>query len=472
MPAARDLACSGGGWALLTSPHDVASDPGAVRVEPAASPDLLDGGFVVLVATGTGGMDQLGGVAAGFPGDGTGDCATLTSDGTRREGVIAAADVLAAVDAGGFGPSMRSTGSAALPGQLHDRYLQQRRMYVPVGAAAGVATLLILVFALFAYFRREDLGDRARFAAEWACFSVPAMGVGLLASGHLTKPDYIQAAVVTGACALLLPGVALAFRRRGVLAVPLIFGVLIVSFFAIEAVLGWPATLFTLLGGTALDGARFYGLPNAFIGLLLGSALFIAPSLRSFGPPVIVAIGLLAGLPQLGANIGAAVTIMFAAGMWIALTTPSWRGVAAGAVVGGMGLAVVIAAHGLSSDAPTHVTKLTTSDGLDPASLVSRFVDRLEIGIDLLARSPVGLLYLVATPVVLWLVMRPRGGWRLALEAYPVWRWAMMTILVSSIVAYLANDTGVSAVGMGFAMALGGIIYVPMARETDRIGST
>jgi hypothetical protein len=248
--------------------------------------------------------------------------------------------------------------------------------------------------------------------------------------------------------------------------------VLIVSFFAIEALLGWPATLFTLLGGTALDGARFYGLPNAFIGLLLGSALFIAPSLRSFGAPVIVAIGLLAGLPQLGANMGAAVTIMFAAGMWIALTTPSWRGVAAGAVVGGMGLAVVIAAHGLSGDAPTHVTKLATSGGLDPASLVSRAVDRLEIGVDLLARSPVGLLYLIATPVVLWLVMKPRGGWRLAFEAYPVWRWAMMTILASSIVAYLANDTGVSAVGMGFAMALGGIIYVPISRETGRIGST
>lgn len=167
--------------------------------------------------------------------------------------------------------------------------------------------------------------------------------------------------------------------------------------------------------------------------------------------------------------MGAAITIMFAAGLWIALTTPTWRGIAAGIVVGAAGLAFVVAAH-IWSDAPTHVTTLADPGGLDLASLIERGIDRLGIGIDLLRRSPIGITYLIATPIVLWFVIKPKERWKVAFEAHPEWRSAMLTILAASIVAYFVNDTGVSAVGQGFAMALGGILYVPIARGNGRIG--
>lgn len=471
MRAARELACSGGGLALLTSPDDVVDPMTYWRVTSHVDlRDLEDGSFVVIVASGVpGSPNETGGVAAGVVGGRQGECMTLTSDGTRRDGVVSLADVERLMADGHFG-WVRPVPGGNLGLLLEDRYLEQRRMYVPVGLAAGTATLLVLALALFIYFRRERVGERTRIAGEWACFAVPSMAVGMLACGHLTNPNYVSVGLVIATCALVLPGIALAFRKRGPLAAPFAFGLLLLVFFAVEAAMGWPATLFTLLGGTALDGARFYGLPNAFMGLLLGGALFMAPSLRSVGAPLIVAVGLLAGLPQLGANMGAAITIMFAAGLWIALTTPSWRGIAAGIAVGAAGLAVVVAAH-VWSDAPTHVTALAESGGLDPGSLIDRAIDRLGIGIDLLRRSPVGITYLIATPIVLWFVIKPRGGWRDAFEAFPAWRSAMLTILAASIVAYFVNDTGVSAVGQGFAMALGGLLYVPLARASGRIGA-
>jgi hypothetical protein len=473
--AARQLGCYGGGWALVTSLGEVTVDE---VVAAGTDPSEAFGGAesIILVAPAGGAVDDDLGVAIAGPRDPSegGGCLLLRSQGTRRAGIVSPGAIEDARRNGGFGAWLEPTGdpfgTLERLDDLQSRHLQQRGMYVPVGLTAGAATLVVLALALFIYFRRERVGERTRVVGEWACFTVPSMAVGMLACGHLTDLNYFSVGAVIAGSALILPGIALAFRRRGPLAAPFVFGLLLLVIFAVEAAMGWPATLFTLLGGTALDGARFYGLPNAFMGLLLGGALFMAPSLRSVGAPLIVAVGLLAGLPQLGANMGAAITIMFAAGLWIGLTTPGWRGIGAGVIIGAAGLAVVVAAH-VMSDAPTHVTALAESGGLDPGSLIDRAMERLGIGIDLLRRSPVGITYLIAAPVVLWFVVKPRGGWREAFEAHPLWRSAMLTILAASIVAYFVNDTGVSAVGQGFAMALGGILYVPIARGRDRIGS-
>jgi hypothetical protein len=39
----------------------------------------------------------------------------------------------------------------------------------------------------------------------------------------------------------------------------------------------------------------------------------------------------------------------------------------------------------------------------------------------------------------------------------------MLVLVLTSVVAYFANDTGVAASGQGFAMALAGLLYVPLA---------
>jgi hypothetical protein len=63
-------------------------------------------------------------------------------------------------------------------------------------------------------------------------------------------------------------------------------------------------------------------------------------------------------------------------------------------------------------------------------------------------------------------VLRPPGAIRGSLERHGVWRDALLVILLASVVAYLANDTGPSAAGLGFAAALGGLLWVVLAEES------
>jgi hypothetical protein len=45
---------------------------------------------------------------------------------------------------------------------------------------------------------------------------------------------------------------------------------------------------------------------------------------------------------------------------------------------------------------------------------------------------------------------------------HPGWREALLTILFGSVVAYVANDTGAAALGLGFGTALGALLFVSL----------
>lgn len=400
-----------------------------------------------------------------------------TSDTTHRRGVVSIEDLAPTILSRLGLPFPAEMEGTAIRGvvvgfdveALHQRHLANRRMSVPVQAFSGAAVLFFFIAGLVICLRRGRVAPWVRGLGRWCCFAPPVVGVALLAAGHLPTLNYVTVGAFVGVFTLVVPVVALVFRGRGVLTPPLVLGVLILAYFLFEALTGWEGTLFTLHGGTALDGARFYGLPNADIGLLLGSAFFIAASLKPWpGFALVVVVALFVGFPAMGADLGGATAILAAAGIWLGLRVRGrfgWReaGFAAATIVAG--LAVVLLAHRFLASTATHGTRFVEAEASDPLGIFSTEWSRLAIGVRLLQRSPLGLFYLVLTPVLLWLVMKPRGGMRKIFEDYPHWRSAMLTILWGSVVAYFVNDTGVAAVGMGFAMALAGVLYVPLAAE-------
>ena len=98
---------------------------------------------------------------------------------------------------------------------------------------------------------------------------------------------------------------------------PTVIGAVVLAGLVVEAATGWCGALLPFLGGSQLDGARYYGLPNAFIGLLVGAALYVAWRLpRGAGTAIVAATAVLAGFPYLGSNLGGAITASFAAGAW------------------------------------------------------------------------------------------------------------------------------------------------------------
>ena len=419
----------------------------------------------------------------------------LTSATTRRDGVVSNEDVaptivdffrLATV------PGMRGAPitqlEAAAPFELHSRHLANRRMSVPIQAGAGVyAVLAALLGAIVA-----ALGRRAhawlREGAAWLSLSGLPLAAALLLAGHLPRLTYalvIPFLVVATAAGTLF---ALPFRHHGVLGPPAAIGAVVLVAVLAEAAVGWSAALTPFLGGSELDGVRFYGLPNVFIGLTLGAGVWAAAALpipAGFG--LLAALGLFAGLPWTGANLGGAVTLFAAAGLWLGLRvwgSLGWRLVAVTVGVAVVGVAIVFAVHALPVAPATHVSRFAEGSGRSLGGIVSTYVSRLAIGFRMVERNPMAAVPVLGVVASLALVLRPPASLRHALERSRAWRDALLVILLGSLVAYLANDTGPSAAGVGLAAALGGLVWavltdeapvdgrVPPAPPPPRIGST
>ena len=438
---------------------------------------------VLLVADAAAG--DLGSVvmASGSPGElaaalraapTTGPVDTLTSDSTRRDGVVTGDDVVFTASVF-VEPATDVEGSPIRivdgppPLELHDRYVGSKRLTVPIGTAAAVYVGLASLVAIIALWRPDVSRRHRRFCASLA-ISVPFVALSLLLAGHLPSLTYatvIPSVIATTALATL--ALVPAARRWGTLGAIATAGVILLVALAIEGLLGWPAALTPLLGGSQLDGGRFFGLPNAFIGLLLGGSLYVAQRLpRASGTVLIAAAGLFAGAPWTGSNIGAAVTLFAAAGIWWGLRggLAWWRTAIAAVAAIAAGTILVVMAHRYLTSAPTHITTFSEQTG-GIAGLWEKFVDRLGVGFDLIADNPFALLPVIGVLVMLVVVLRPPGPIRRSFDELPVWRLALITIVLGSVVAYLVNDSGAAAVGEGLTTSLAGMLYVSLRLRDD-----
>ncbi|HZP90166.1 MAG TPA: hypothetical protein VFC04_04120, partial [Actinomycetota bacterium] len=111
-----------------------------------------------------------------------GPARALTSDSTRRAGVVTGLDLA---------PTIAATFGARFPGadagepirivdepapfELHARYLAMRRMTVPVQAAAGVYVTLAGLFGVGLLTARRRVGARLARVGAWLAMSVPAL---------------------------------------------------------------------------------------------------------------------------------------------------------------------------------------------------------------------------------------------------------------------------------------------------------
>jgi hypothetical protein len=426
-----------------------------------------DGLFGIVMASGE--PDLL--PAEGPPG-------SLTSDSTHRKGVVTDLDVAPTVlDFLDIGYDVVGSPIEIIPGpppfELHERYLAQRRMYVPVGTAGGIYLAIAGLGAIVVLALGSRIPRDVRRIFGWGCLSVAALASSLLAAGHL--PDLTYATVVPFVALVTVFG-TLAFaplEHRDVLLIPAGIGIAVLAYFAVEAILAWTATLTPFVGGSELDGGRFYGLPNAFIGLLIGASLWIAQRLRTLaGFGLLVAVALFAGLPYLGANLGGAVSLFAAAGLWLAIRERErlgvWKGIGVVVAVTVLGTAVILAAHAISPF-ETHVSRFEErATGL--AGVLERIGDRFQVGFDLIAWNPFALIPVIGLPIAIAAVLRPPAALRPSLRRSPAWRDAILVTLLAGAVAYLANDSGPAAAGFAFGLGLGGLLGVSLLSEAGKMG--
>ena len=406
----------------------------------------------------------------------------LTSDSTRRIGVVSDADIAPtvrrflgqAMPAGDEGMPIRVVDEAA-PFLLHERYLAMRRMTVPIQTAVGLYVTLAGLFGVALLALRHRVGRRLTRVAGLTALSVPALGVALLAAGHLPSLSYATVVPFTIGVTLLGTLAFAPLAKRDVLLAPAAIGWAVLAYFVVEASLGWTAALTPFLGGSELDGGRFYGLPNVFIGLLVGASLYAAHRLPGpWGFALIVAVALFAGLPFAGANLGGAVTLFAAAGLWLAIRSRGRldpRGVAIAAGVVLVGTTLVLLSHRYLASTPTHVTRFEETSGRSLSGIWRTFTDRFLVGWRLILLNPFALVPVLGVPATLLAVLRPPAPVRAALETNAAWRDGLLVILLAGVVAVLPNDSWPAALGLSFGLGLGGLLYVSLLAGTGKMGA-
>ncbi len=397
----------------------------------------------------------------------------LRSTSTRETGLVANVDVAPTIlDFFGIpipsemdGQPIRVTNDPA-PYTLHRLHLEQRRIRFPIQLAevafvSGAGAVAIVALVLVA---RRRLPPRLTGPLRFMALCGASLSIPLMLGGVLPRLTYWVVVPFLVLSVLALAALARAAPWPGSLGPFTFLGVVGLAVVIVDAMLGWRGARIPLIGGTMFDGARFYGLPNAFLSLLLASALFVAAALPAFaGFLVLFGAGLFAGFPSLGADLGGAMTVFFAAGLWWVLRTRRRFRIKELAFVAGvtvLGLGAVLLANRYLPGTPTHATRFVERTGSHLGDALHEFGDRLGVSFEQVRKAPPALIPLLGLPIILALVLMRPGpiGRGLDLAGKP-WKQALVVLTLGGVVAFFANDTGVAAAAPVFLYAMSAMAY-------------
>lgn len=394
----------------------------------------------------------------------------LTSATTRREGIVSNVDVApTALDFLDVTIPEEMVGapievSGRPPTELHNRYLEWRRVVSPIGQVALGLTIASLLIGFILAVGRWRL-PRPLFATL-TVMSLGSVAVLVTFVPASLLPTFSWPVVIAGlgAGAIVLTELAIRFggdRVGGPLALIALAGLAIV---VVDVSAGWRSGLTPLLGGSALDGERFFGLGNPYAGIVLSGAVLGASLLSArAGVALLAGAAAFAGLPFLGADVGGCITLAVAAVLWFAFER--WGRLDRRALVLAAGAALVavlgvILTHRLLPPGATHVSRAVGDGGIVGA--VEIFWQRLEMNIRLTSEVPSAWLAILGLPAWLLVVLRPPVRLRPSLEADEKWRRAIVVLALSGMVGYVVNDTfGMASIAFLFLSAA--VVYPVVA---------
>jgi hypothetical protein len=216
---------------------------------------------------------------------------------------------------------------------------------------------------------------------------------------------------------------------------------------ALDLVVGGHGLAQPLLGGSAWDGERFYGLGNGYFAFSLAAVMLVA----AFAPlPAVATAGLLAGLgvvdglPRLGADVGGALTSMLTAAAALVVLAPGRPRTRRIVLLAGLAVAAAVAvALGAGLGGPvSHAGRFAERLRQGPSDAAGMVVDQLARNLRLLANSPfawVGPLQVLGAGLI---ALRPPPP----LRQLPEWTRRVLGLgALGSLLLILLNDTGVTA---------------------------
>jgi hypothetical protein len=228
---------------------------------------------------------------------------------------------------------------------------------------------------------------------------------------------------------------------------PLLLGGVLLALVAIDLLRGGDGLAQPLLGGSAWDGERFYGLGNGYFAFALAAAMLVicfAPLRAAPAATLLAALAVLDGLPRLGADVGGSLTAMLTAAAALVLLAPGrpragrLAGLAAVAVAAALAVALGAGLGGPETHAGRFADRLLQG----PGDAVGVVVDQLTRNLRLLHNSPfawVGPLQVLAAALIALRPPAPLAG---------IGDWVRRVLglgALGSALLIVLNDTGVTA---------------------------
>lgn len=417
----------------------------------------------------------------------------LTSASTRRAGVAANIDVAPTVLTF-FGLSKTSEiiglpVQSVLPSSLRDNtpvgwLVRQelnwtsRTKLRTIMTTAFVAFLIICFFYIIILIVLNNKGilksipDSARVApAIVMWWPLAFMVTGFWAPNSLRA--YIGVFLLA-----MIPGIALTAilkerPKRYVTAVCSVIAAVIV----VDQLTGGSLAGRSIMSYDLQTGARFYGLGNEYMGVLIGSSLVALSGLagqQGFKTPETVLlmsiIGLTIGLPIIGANVGGLITAILGYGVYLGIIKENKPGPR---FIGGL-LVLALIAVGLVAfidkflitSSATHLTRSIVKIG--HAGIIEALrvaVRKFSMNLSLIAYTPWNSVYLSVLLVLTYASIKPVVIWQRAADHYPWLMKGFQAAVIASIAALLFNDSGIVASALLIMYPFYALSYLYLSKE-------
>lgn len=407
----------------------------------------------------------------------------VTSNSTQREGLVTNLDVNATVvRILGVERPVRVLGNPmrpiSAPEQFEDRVETLRRMdrtavaidsaKPPVVNSFVGLTVIALLMSAFVMFRGRAWSSRALQA--WV------MGIKAVLLFVLTVPlsswvaliwwpwpsTAAQAAVGLYITAAVLWALSVFSLRYVSSRVPVaILSLATVLVLCVDQFLGAPISFTNFFGYSPLLGARFYGMGNEAAAILVGAAIVglamlfdewpdsdVMRMIKLYAlPPIGLLVVLVGAAPFWGANVAVAVWGMAAFGpMWILMNDlrVTWKSVA---VMFGAATLLVVAFAAIDILTPgsqTHLARSLESAGRGGIGELWTIVSR-KAATNLRVLTRTNWAYILIATLAFLGVMRwrPSGEFAATLKRNPHFAHAITVTLVSGLVAYFTEDSGI-----------------------------
>lgn len=240
--------------------------------------------------------------------------------------------------------------------------------------------------------------------------------------------------------------------------------VLIFTILVLDIVSGSNLTKNSIIGYDPIIGARYFGIGNELVGVLLTSTALVTTlifgKVRYRWPLIMLVIStILIGHPSLGANVGGTISILFTAMIYI-LTSEDLKINFKRLILIGSTISILIVLIGFLdltiNDNPTHLGKtFLMIDEKGPLYLIDVIVRKIHVNIKLVKTSNWSKVLYICLIFISIMNIFFKENIKEMFKRYKYLDSGVASILSGSIVGFLLNDSGLllSAIAISFLVA-------------------